>query len=79
MNVFDGLWQLVAGIAGALAIWLGGLAAWRKQKADSARRKRLEAEADYIDGSFKRLEEARRRAAGKAPVDPKKRTDFEAS
>lgn len=75
--MFDGLWQLVAAVAGALAVWLGGLAAWRKHKADSARRNRLEADADYIEASFRRLEEARRQAAGKAPVDPKTRTDFE--
>lgn len=75
--MFDGLWQLVAGIAAVLAVWFGGRSAWLKHKADGERRAREEAAIASVEESFTRLEAIRRQAAGKAPVDPARRDDFE--
>lgn len=65
--------MVVVGILGLLAI------RW-KLKADSANKKIDDYQKSFdkwqIDAA-KRVEEARRQVAGKSPIDPKSRKDFE--
>lgn len=78
--MFDALWQLIAaaglGIMGLLGgkLWLSN----RKREALQEREaRRLEAERQHVADAKSRLEVVERNAANRAPIDPKKRDDFE--
>lgn len=70
-------------LAGVGALIFGAIAFWGAIWKNKANRRQAELDAihresgQHAEKLARQLEEARRQAAGKAPIDPKKRSDFE--
>ncbi|MBK7544100.1 MAG: hypothetical protein IPI57_20680 [Candidatus Competibacteraceae bacterium] len=75
--MFDWLWKGLAGLAGVVALWFGFDAARMRYRMEREKWEQDEAMDRMVKKTYSDLAETRKRHAGQAPVNPKKRTDFE--
>ncbi len=71
-------WAVAAGAAGAAALAIWGLR-WKTRSARAERKidDYQQSSDEWQEDAARRVEVIRRQAAGKAPIDPKERKDFE--
>lgn len=75
--MFEWLWQGVAGLAGIVALWFGFNTARMRRHMEREKQERDEAIQHMAEKAHRDLIETRKRYAAQAPINPKKRTDFE--
>lgn len=71
------LWKVIAGLSGIVALWFGLDAARTKQRMKREQAERDQAMDRMAEKAYQDLMEARKRKDAKAPIDAKKRTEFE--
>lgn len=75
--MLDWLWKGIAAIAGLAALVFGANAARTKRRMERDEAERKAAMDRMVDQAYRSIEETRRQHAGKAPINPSERTDFE--
>lgn len=75
--MFDWLWKGVAGLSGLVALWFGFDAARTRNRMEREKAEREEAMKSMIEKAYRDMEATKKNFEKRAPVDPKKRKDFE--
>lgn len=75
--MLDWLWKGIAAVAGLAALVFGVNAARTKQRMKQEEFERKAAMDRMVNQAYRDLIETHKRHAEKAPIDAKKRTDFE--
>lgn len=75
--MLDWIWQSLALLAGAAALWFGFRGERLEKREARERADREAAMREQVESALKKLERTKAEWANKAPVNQKKRTDFE--
>ncbi len=75
--MLDWMWKGLAGIAGFADLMFGISADRTRRRMEREKAEHEAAQKKIVEDAYTQLEEARKKYAAKAPINPNKRTDFE--